>query len=162
MQANHLMGNNERPGTDEQPATGGQRARDEQPCSIKKGWRFYGTLSTLALLNFICAVDATILAVALPVSDRPHILLAVVLIISADDRHRSKRHNSYTGFLGWHQFSLVRVTRTSIHSPLLTQSQMFSSIPAELGILFTRHRAQGNHTDGIAFILCRNCDLLRR
>ncbi|TVY36443.1 Efflux pump [Lachnellula subtilissima] len=33
---------------------------------LKRGWRFYGTFACLALLNLICAIDATILAVALP------------------------------------------------------------------------------------------------
>ncbi|PQE32818.1 mfs multidrug transporter protein [Rutstroemia sp. NJR-2017a WRK4] len=32
----------------------------------KKGWRFFGTFACLAILNFVCAVDATILSVALP------------------------------------------------------------------------------------------------
>jgi hypothetical protein len=32
-----------------------------------RGWRFYGTFACLALLNLVCAIDATILAVALPV-----------------------------------------------------------------------------------------------
>ncbi|KAM0161597.1 hypothetical protein ACHAPG_002239 [Botrytis cinerea] len=40
--------------------------KEEQPVSIKRGWRFYGTFGTLALLNLICAIDATILSVALP------------------------------------------------------------------------------------------------
>lgn len=34
---------------------------------VKRGWRFYGTFACLAILNLICAIDATILAVALPV-----------------------------------------------------------------------------------------------
>jgi hypothetical protein len=34
---------------------------------VKRGWRFYGTFACLALLNLICAIDATILSVALPV-----------------------------------------------------------------------------------------------
>ncbi|KAE8440809.1 hypothetical protein EG329_006541 [Mollisiaceae sp. DMI_Dod_QoI] len=33
---------------------------------VKRGWRFYGTFACLAILNLICAIDATILAVALP------------------------------------------------------------------------------------------------
>ncbi|TVY20686.1 Efflux pump FUS6 [Lachnellula arida] len=33
---------------------------------VKRGWRFYGTFACLALLNLICAIDATILSVALP------------------------------------------------------------------------------------------------
>jgi hypothetical protein len=33
----------------------------------KKGWRFFGTFACLAVLNFVCAIDATILSVALPV-----------------------------------------------------------------------------------------------
>ncbi|KAH7418703.1 major facilitator superfamily domain-containing protein [Cadophora sp. MPI-SDFR-AT-0126] len=41
--------------------------KEEQPVLIKRGWRFYGTFGTLALLNLICAIDATILSVALPI-----------------------------------------------------------------------------------------------
>jgi hypothetical protein len=44
---------------------------EEQPVSVKRGWRFHGTFGTLALLNFICAIDATILSVTLPVRDYP-------------------------------------------------------------------------------------------
>jgi len=33
----------------------------------KRGWRFFGTFACLALLNLICAIDGTILSVALPV-----------------------------------------------------------------------------------------------
>lgn len=42
--------------------------REAVPDSKKpgRGWRFYGTFACLALLNLICAIDATILAVALP------------------------------------------------------------------------------------------------
>ncbi|KAH8586638.1 major facilitator superfamily domain-containing protein [Bisporella sp. PMI_857] len=39
---------------------------EKQFVSVKKGWRFNGTFGTLALFNFICAIDATILSVALP------------------------------------------------------------------------------------------------
>jgi hypothetical protein len=35
--------------------------------TTKRGWRFYGSFACLALLNLICAIDATILSVALPV-----------------------------------------------------------------------------------------------
>lgn len=37
------------------------------PESKKRGWRFFGSFACLAILNFVCAVDATILSVALPV-----------------------------------------------------------------------------------------------
>ena len=43
--------------------------KSEQPVPVRRGWKFYGTFATLAILNFICAIDATILAVALPVGD---------------------------------------------------------------------------------------------
>jgi MFS family permease len=39
----------------------------EEAVTAKRGWRFYGTFGCLALLNLICAIDATILSVALPV-----------------------------------------------------------------------------------------------
>lgn len=39
----------------------------ENNSTEKRGWRFYGTFACLALLNFVCALDATILSVALPV-----------------------------------------------------------------------------------------------
>lgn len=35
--------------------------------SKKRGWRFYGSFACLAILNLVCAIDATILSVALPV-----------------------------------------------------------------------------------------------
>ncbi|CZR51713.1 related to putative multidrug transporter [Phialocephala subalpina] len=38
----------------------------EVEVKVKRGWRFYGTFACLAILNLICAIDATILAVALP------------------------------------------------------------------------------------------------
>ncbi len=39
----------------------------ETDAKPKRGWRFYGTFACLAILNLICAIDATILSVALPV-----------------------------------------------------------------------------------------------
>lgn len=39
----------------------------ETTTNPSRGWRFYGTFACLAILNFICAIDATILSVALPV-----------------------------------------------------------------------------------------------
>jgi hypothetical protein len=42
--------------------------KEVQLVPVKRGWRFWGTFATLALLNLICAIDATILSVALPVS----------------------------------------------------------------------------------------------
>jgi hypothetical protein len=45
--------------------------KEEVPVEVvevkKRGWRFYGTFACLALLNLVCAIDATILSVALPV-----------------------------------------------------------------------------------------------
>jgi hypothetical protein len=55
--------------------------KEEQPVSVKKGWRFYGIFGTLAFLNLICAIDAIILLVALPIrdySDNPHIILTIL------------------------------------------------------------------------------------
>ncbi|TGO20738.1 hypothetical protein BPAE_0269g00080 [Botrytis paeoniae] len=37
-----------------------------EPESKKRGWRFYGSFACLAILNLVCAIDATILSVALP------------------------------------------------------------------------------------------------
>ncbi|KAF7870620.1 hypothetical protein EAF04_004364 [Stromatinia cepivora] len=36
------------------------------PDSKKRGWRFFGSFACLAILNLVCAVDVTILSVALP------------------------------------------------------------------------------------------------
>lgn len=44
----------------------GQEEIEEQE-KEKRGWRFYGAFGCLACLNLICAIDATILSVALPV-----------------------------------------------------------------------------------------------
>ncbi|KAG9245097.1 MFS multidrug transporter-like protein [Calycina marina] len=43
-----------------------EKAAASNGAAPKRGWRFYGTFACLALLNFICAIDATILSVALP------------------------------------------------------------------------------------------------
>jgi hypothetical protein len=43
--------------------------KDQHSQPLKRGWRFYGTFATLALLNLVAAIDATILSVALPVSN---------------------------------------------------------------------------------------------
>jgi hypothetical protein len=44
-----------------------ERGEEEGALTTKRGWRFYGSFACLALLNLICAIDATILSVALPV-----------------------------------------------------------------------------------------------
>lgn len=41
----------------------------------KRGWQFYGTFACLAILNLICAIDATILSVALPVRKLIYLIL---------------------------------------------------------------------------------------
>jgi hypothetical protein len=74
--------------------------------SVKRNWRFYGTFGTLALLNLICAIDATILSVALPVryySKTPD----TILTMRPDNSYRSKRHHCYPSFLGWDFVPLV-------------------------------------------------------
>jgi hypothetical protein len=74
--------------------------------SAKRNWRFYGTFGTLALLNLICAIDATILSVALPVryySKTPD----PILTMRPDNSYRSKRHHCYPSFLGWDFVPLV-------------------------------------------------------
>lgn len=45
----------------------------EEVVVTKRGWRFYGTFFCLAIVNLVCALDATILSVALPVSRPRHI-----------------------------------------------------------------------------------------
>jgi len=40
----------------------------EENSVMKRGWRFYGTFACLATVTLVCAIDATILSVALPVS----------------------------------------------------------------------------------------------
>jgi hypothetical protein len=41
--------------------------KEDETALKRRGWRFYGIFGCLALLNLVCAIDATILAVALPV-----------------------------------------------------------------------------------------------
>lgn len=48
----------------------------DEKSTEKRGWRFYGTFACLALLNFVCALDATILSVALPVRNTILFILA--------------------------------------------------------------------------------------
>jgi hypothetical protein len=55
---------------------------------VKRGWRFYGTFACLALLNLICAIDATILSVALPVR-HAHSRFNVMLMKCKDNSHES-------------------------------------------------------------------------
>jgi hypothetical protein len=88
--------------------------KEEQPVSAKRGWRFYGTFGTLALLNLICAIDATILSVALPVRDNPdnhH----PILTIFQDNSYGSERHHCHSGFLGWDFIPLVNSRRPLFH-----------------------------------------------
>ncbi|KAH6665241.1 MFS multidrug transporter-like protein [Halenospora varia] len=61
--------------------------KEEQPVSVKRGWRFYRTFGTLALLNLIYAINTTILLVALPasfshISGRKSVLLAALLLFT--------------------------------------------------------------------------------
>jgi MFS family permease len=42
--------------------------KEELENPTKYGWRFIGVFGSLCILNLVCAIDATILAVALPVS----------------------------------------------------------------------------------------------
>lgn len=48
-------------------STMGRQAAETDQQETQRGWRFYGTFASLGLLNFVCAIDATILSVALPV-----------------------------------------------------------------------------------------------
>jgi hypothetical protein len=44
-----------------------EKEKVEVAAAVNRGWRFYGAFACLALLNLVCAIDATILSVALPV-----------------------------------------------------------------------------------------------
>jgi hypothetical protein len=71
--------------------------KDEKPtpeAPVKRGGRFYGTFAKFALLDFICAIDTIILALALPVRHWPHIpdLPVMILTIFADHRYGSEKH----------------------------------------------------------------------
>lgn len=46
----------------------------------RRGWRFYGSFACLALLNLVCAIDATVLSVALPVRN-VKMLLPILAIL---------------------------------------------------------------------------------
>jgi hypothetical protein len=87
---------------------------EEQPVSVKRGWRFHGTFGTLALINLICAIDATILLVALPVRDyssHPD----TMLIIRQDNSYRFERHHCHPSFLGRDFVSLVSSRQPLLH-----------------------------------------------
>ena len=79
---------------------------EERHASVKRSWRFYGTFGTLALLNLICAIDATILSVALPVSDSSD-TRDTMLTTRQDNSYRFKRNHCYPSFLGWDFISPV-------------------------------------------------------
>jgi hypothetical protein len=70
------------------------KTRDD-PISKKpgRGWRFYGTFACLALLNLVCAIDATILAVALPVRLFYTTLEALLANFCRDYCHRFERYS---------------------------------------------------------------------
>lgn len=65
--------------------------KDLQIVNVKavRGWRFYGTFACLALLNLICAIDATILSVALPVMHARR-CFDIILMILPDNSHESE------------------------------------------------------------------------
>lgn len=88
--------------------------KEEQPVPVKRGWRFYGTFVALALVNLICAIDATILSVALPVRD-PADVFDIILINFKDYRHRSERNVCNPSFLGWDFLPPVRSSQTASH-----------------------------------------------
>jgi hypothetical protein len=87
--------------------------KEEQTLSVRRGWRFYRTFGTLALLNLIYAINATILLVALPIrdySENPHTILTIL----QDNSYRSKRHHCHPSFLGWHFIPLVSSIQASL------------------------------------------------
>ena len=92
---------------------------EEQPVSVKRGWRFHGTFGALALLNLICAIDATILSVALPVGDylsHPD----TILIKLQDNSYRFERHHCHPSFLGRDFVSLVSSGQPSYFTSIST------------------------------------------
>lgn len=91
--------------TDSEAASAIMAADTEE--ASKRSWRFYGTFGCLALLNFVCAIDATILSVSLPVRHQPCAFShpdSVVLTYQTDNRGCSQCHR-YPGFLVWYIFS---------------------------------------------------------
>lgn len=69
-----------------------EEEKREQDVAVKRCWRFYGTFACLALLNLICAIDATILSVALPVR---HISLLIDFMLTdpKDNSNKFERHH---------------------------------------------------------------------
>ena len=84
------------------------KSKGAAPDSKKPGrvWRFYGTFACLALLNLICAIDATILAVALPVREF-HRVFENTLTDSSEDYCHSFKCYSYSSLLVWHIVPVV-------------------------------------------------------
>jgi hypothetical protein len=113
--------------------------KEAQPVLAKRGWRFYGTFGTLALLNLICAIDATILSVALPVRNylnNPH----TVLTMLQENSYRSGRHHCNPGFLGWDVVPLVSLRQRLTSQVKLTLQQVFDSLPTFVGIFLAHQR----------------------
>lgn len=106
---------------------------------VKRGWRFYGTFACLALLNLICAIDATILSVALPVSSSVP-LRSDLLTTTEDNCFGFKRHDSNPGVLVRNFVSL------NVHR-----------LPAFVGILFSHHRTEICSAHCLAVIHCWHC-----
>jgi hypothetical protein len=112
---------------------------EAQLVSAKRGWRFYGTFGTLALLNLICAIDATILSVALPVRDyshNPH----TILTMFQDNSYGSEGHHCNPGFLGWDFVPLVSSRRRPTSQVKLTPQQVFDSLSTSVGIFLAHQR----------------------
>jgi hypothetical protein len=117
---------------------------EKEPAVVKRGWRFYGTFACLALLNFICAIDATILSVALPVR-YPCLCLYALLMNSKDHRHRFERHNCDSGILVRDIFSTD-----------------LNGLRAYMGVLFPYHRTKIGLARGTVALHNWNCHCLRR
>lgn len=104
----------------------------------KRGWRFYGTFACLALLNFICAIDATILSVALPVRASSFILYSI-LTIYLDYSYKPERNNCYRGFLVWYKFLALLDRLSTLMGFFFTYNWEEISSVVRTVYLFRRH-----------------------
>lgn len=90
---------------------------------LKRGWRSYGTFACLAFLNFACAIDATILSVALPVIDISTRFLHFTMKLTVYlDNSIKPTCNGYSSILVWDKLPAL-----------------FHCVPAILGVIFTHN-----------------------
>lgn len=107
---------------------------------IKIGWRFLGVFFALAVVNLVCAIDATILAVALPVCICEYVIPMKVYTNEdgLDNIYCSRRHCS-RGILGGNLVPPYFNRIPAIMGLLLPYNWPQASTPGSFGDIYARY-----------------------